>query len=112
MGITAARNLKKQKTSNLWHNFLQRNNDLITLTNLTLRRGARVLLDSVSLTLNPAEKIGLIGKNGAGKSTLLKMLMGKEIADHGNIIINKDITHDGIDPSLEICFSCIFIFIV
>ncbi len=87
MGITAARNLKKQKTSNLWHNFLQRNNDLITLTNLTLRRGARVLLDSVSLTLNPAEKIGLIGKNGAGKSSLFALFLRRLQEDSGQFSI-------------------------
>ena len=30
-------------------------------------------------------------KNGSGKSTLLKILTGKEIADSGNVVINKDI---------------------
>ena len=43
---------------------------MITLKNVTLRRGAKVLLDSTSVTLNPGEKVGLVGRNGAGKSTL------------------------------------------
>ncbi|MFN8916322.1 MAG: ATP-binding cassette domain-containing protein, partial [Burkholderiales bacterium] len=43
---------------------------MITLDQVTLRRGARVLLDQASVALNPGEKIGLIGRNGAGKSSL------------------------------------------
>jgi ATP-binding cassette subfamily F protein 3 len=42
---------------------------VIVLRNLTLRRSAKVLLDAVSVTLNPGEKVGLVGRNGAGKST-------------------------------------------
>jgi ABC-type uncharacterized transport system YnjBCD ATPase subunit len=34
---------------------------MITLKNVTLRRGAKVLLDSASVTLNPSEKVGLVG---------------------------------------------------
>ena len=39
---------------------------MITLKNVTLRRGAKVLLDNASVTLNPGEKVGLVGRNGAG----------------------------------------------
>ena len=42
---------------------------MITLKNVTLRRGAKVLLDNASITLNPGEKVGLVGRNGAGKSS-------------------------------------------
>ena len=43
---------------------------MITLRNLTLRRGTKVVLNQANLTLNPGEKIGLVGRNGAGKSSL------------------------------------------
>ncbi|RYH43931.1 MAG: ATP-binding cassette domain-containing protein, partial [Alcaligenaceae bacterium] len=43
---------------------------MITLKNVTLRRGAKVVLDSVSATINPGENVGLVGRNGAGKSSL------------------------------------------
>ena len=47
---------------------------MITVKNIVLRRGAKVLLDKASVTLNPGEKIGLVGRNGAGKSSLFRLL--------------------------------------
>jgi ATP-binding cassette subfamily F protein 3 len=60
---------------------------MITLKNITLRRGARVLLDSASTTLNPGEKVGLVGRNGAGKSTLFALLNGNLHEDSGEFYI-------------------------
>ena len=57
---------------------------MIILKNLTLRRSSKVLLDSVSLTLNPGEKIGLVGRNGAGKSSLFALLNGSLHEDSGD----------------------------
>jgi ATP-binding cassette subfamily F protein 3 len=57
---------------------------VITLRDVTLRRGAKVLLDRVSLTINPGEKVGLVGRNGAGKSTLFALLSGKLHEDAGD----------------------------
>ncbi|WP_046112336.1 ABC-F family ATP-binding cassette domain-containing protein [Aquincola tertiaricarbonis] len=57
---------------------------MITLRNLTLRRGTKVVLDSASVTLNPGEKIGLVGRNGAGKSSLFALLAGRLQADGGD----------------------------
>src|SRR4051812_13772058 len=60
---------------------------MITLRNLTLRRGAKVLLDKVSVTLNPGEKVGLVGRNGAGKSSLFGLLNGSLHEDAGEFSI-------------------------
>ena len=49
---------------------------MITIRNLTLRRGTKVVLQQANLTLNPGEKIGLVGRNGAGKTTLTPILAG------------------------------------
>jgi len=57
---------------------------VIVLRNLTLRRSAKVLLDNVSVTLNPGEKIGLVGRNGAGKSTLFGLINGSLHEDGGD----------------------------
>jgi ATP-binding cassette subfamily F protein 3 len=48
-------------------------------------RGTKPLLEGVDLTLNPGDKIGLIGANGAGKSSLFGMLRGEIHADQGEI---------------------------
>jgi ATP-binding cassette subfamily F protein 3 len=60
---------------------------VITLRNVTLRRGAKVLLDGVSVTLNPGEKVGLVGRNGAGKSTLFALLNGSLHEDGGDFSV-------------------------
>ena len=56
---------------------------MITLRDIQLRRGARILLDKASVTLNPGEKIGLVGRNGAGKSTLFALLNGSLHEERG-----------------------------
>lgn len=56
---------------------------MISLKSLTLRRGARALLDDASLTLHPGEKVGLVGRNGAGKSSLFALLAGTLQEDAG-----------------------------
>jgi macrolide transport system ATP-binding/permease protein len=47
--------------------------------------GARRVLDGVSLTGSPGQRIGLVGENGAGKSTLLRVLAGVEEPDDGRV---------------------------
>jgi ATP-binding cassette subfamily F protein 3 len=60
---------------------------MITLKNVTLRRSAKVLLDNASVTLNPGEKVGLVGRNGAGKSSLFALFNGSLHEDAGEYYI-------------------------
>lgn len=60
---------------------------MITLKNIVLRRGAKLLLDKASVTLNPGEKAGLVGRNGAGKSSLFALLNRSLIEDGGEFHI-------------------------
>ena len=57
---------------------------MIILRNVTLRRGSKVLLDKTSVTVNPGEKVGLVGRNGAGKSTLFGLINGTLHEDGGD----------------------------
>src|SRR5688572_3701506 len=58
---------------------------MIRLSQLTLIRGTKVLLENADLTLNPGDKIGLIGSNGTGKSSLFALLRGELHADAGEV---------------------------
>ncbi|MBS1159280.1 MAG: transporter related protein [Proteobacteria bacterium] len=62
---------------------------MIILKNVTLRRSSKVLLDKTSVTINPGEKVGLVGRNGAGKSTLFALLNGTLHEDGGDYSIPK-----------------------
>jgi len=57
---------------------------MIVFSSLQIRRGVRVLLDNATATINPGQKVGLVGKNGCGKSTLLSLLKNEISADGGN----------------------------
>jgi ATP-binding cassette subfamily F protein 3 len=50
---------------------------MILLKNLTLARGARHVLEDATATINPGEKVGLVGRNGAGKSSLFALFDGR-----------------------------------
>jgi ATP-binding cassette subfamily F protein 3 len=58
---------------------------VIRLSNVTLRRGVKVLLEGADVALNPGEHAGLIGANGSGKSSLFSVLRGELHADKGEV---------------------------
>ncbi|MBL8348531.1 MAG: ATP-binding cassette domain-containing protein [Rubrivivax sp.] len=60
---------------------------MITVRNVTLRRGVNVVLEGAGFTLNPGEKAGLVGHNGAGKSSLFALLAGRLQSDQGDIAV-------------------------
>jgi ATP-binding cassette subfamily F protein 3 len=78
---------------------------ILTGTNLTLSFGERDILKGVSLTLEPGEKIGVVGRNGTGKSTLLKILGGLVKADAGDVSASQGVRigylqqNPSLDPS-------------
>ncbi|MFL9861726.1 ATP-binding cassette domain-containing protein [Paraburkholderia madseniana] len=60
---------------------------MISVRNVTLRRGVNVVLDGASVTFTPGEKIGLVGRNGAGKSSFFGLLNGTLHEDGGEFSI-------------------------
>ena len=58
---------------------------MIIVDQLTLQRGTKVLLDHASVTINPGERVGLVGRNGAGKSSLFGLLNGSLHEDGGSL---------------------------
>ena len=80
--------------------------EAILSTQLTLRGvmksyGDRLLLDAVNLTIQPGERVGIVGENGAGKSTLLRILAGQEDPDDGEmIVVAESLGYLGQTPAL------------
>jgi ATP-binding cassette subfamily F protein 3 len=58
---------------------------MITAHNISISFSLNNILQDVSFSINPEDRIGLIGSNGSGKTTLLKILNGQLLPDHGNI---------------------------
>ncbi|BAN98857.1 ABC transporter-like protein [Plautia stali symbiont] len=58
---------------------------MIVFSALQIRRGTNVLLDNATATINPRQKVGLVGKNGCGKSTQLSLLKGEISSDASNV---------------------------
>jgi ATP-binding cassette subfamily F protein 3 len=65
---------------------------MISLNQVTVRFGDFVLLDEISLLVNPRERVGLAGKNGAGKTTILRLFMGLMKPSEGEVVVPKDFT--------------------
>ena len=62
---------------------------MIEIKNLTLQRGSKILLDNATATINPRQRIGLIGKNGTGKSSLFALIKGEIGQDKGDLLLPK-----------------------
>jgi ATP-binding cassette subfamily F protein 3 len=58
---------------------------VITLRKVTLRRAAKLLLETADLALSPGERVGVIGPNGCGKSSLFALLRGELHPDLGDV---------------------------
>jgi ATP-binding cassette subfamily F protein 3 len=58
---------------------------MIILRNITLRRGSKLLLQDATVTIQPGQRLALIGANGCGKSSLFSLLLGELGADAGTI---------------------------
>ena len=65
---------------------------MLQVTNIEKSYGKQVLFDGVSFTVNPRERVGLVGRNGHGKSTLFRMVLGEEHQDSGTITMPSGYT--------------------
>ncbi len=66
---------------------------MLSLINIALRRGPKVLISKASVQVHPGQRLGVIGANGCGKSSLFSMILGELEPDDGEL---------GLDPKYEI----------
>jgi ATPase subunit of ABC transporter with duplicated ATPase domains len=59
---------------------------MISVSNVSMRYGAKVLFDDVSTAFTPGKRYGLTGPNGAGKSTFMKILTGEMEPQKGTVV--------------------------
>lgn len=64
---------------------------LVTLENLSIRFGERLVVDRVNLKVHRGDIITIIGPNGAGKTTLIKAVLGIQKASGGRISLSKSL---------------------
>ena len=59
---------------------------MLSVQNVTMRYGSRILFEDVTTTFNPGRRYGLTGPNGSGKSTFMKILAGELEQQKGNVV--------------------------
>lgn len=63
---------------------------IVSVTNIKVEFTHFVLMDQVTFSVGPRDRIALVGKNGAGKSTLLKIIAGVQKPTSGNVVLPSD----------------------
>ncbi len=76
---------------------------LLTATNLRHAYGTQLVLDGATISIEPGEKVGLVGRNGSGKTTLMKILLGALTPDTGAVQFQRGakVGYLSQDPSFE-----------
>ena len=71
---------------------------MISVNNLEIRVGARLLMEDVNFRVAAGDKVGLVGRNGAGKTTMTKVLAGKNVPDAGEVVRSGEVGYLPQDP--------------
>ena len=74
---------------------------MISVQNLELRAGARLLMEDVTFRVDNGDKIGLVGRNGAGKTTMTKVLAGLALPAEGTVTRSGSIGYLPQDPKVD-----------
>ena len=61
---------------------------LLQLTDISLTFGGNPVFDDLSLTVQPGDRLALVGRNGSGKSTLMKVMAGLVEPDRGARVVS------------------------
>ena len=72
---------------------------VLEIRNLKKSYGDRTLFEDISFEVPPQAKLGVIGANGVGKTTMMKIIIGKEVADEGDVTIGPTVELVYLDQS-------------
>jgi ATPase subunit of ABC transporter with duplicated ATPase domains len=64
---------------------------MLTVSRISKRYADQEILHDITFSLNPGERVGLVGPNGCGKTTLLKIILGQEGADGGSVAVSPEV---------------------
>ena len=88
---------------------------MLSAHQITKTYGIHTVLQDITFSLNPGDRLGLIGPNGCGKSTLLRILTGQEQPDSGTVAHTRPDLRIGylpqgfeLDPAITIAEACTF----
>src|SRR5687768_9742370 len=77
---------------------------MLVVRDVRLEVGTRLLVDGASFSLQPGDKVGLVGRNGAGKTTLLRTLAGYHPPNSGSVLRSGNLgyfSQEAVLPDLE-----------
>ena len=76
---------------------------IATLSNVRHGFGTHIVLDGATVSIEPGEKVGLVGRNGGGKSTLMKLVAGIWQPDSGSVALQRGarVGYLSQDPKLD-----------
>jgi ATP-binding cassette, subfamily F, member 3 len=75
---------------------------MLTVQNISKSYGGETVLKEISFSLNPSERIGLVGPNGCGKTTLLRILIQQETPDSGSFYLKPSLAIGYMPQGLEL----------
>ena len=75
---------------------------MISVSNVSMRYGAKILFDEVSTGFTPGKRYGLTGPNGSGKTTFMKLLAGELDPQKGNVVRPRKLSVLGQDQFLQV----------
>src|SRR5690606_3893651 len=76
----------------------KRTTPVLTVHDLEIQVGARLLMRDVDFQVAPGDKVGLVGRNGAGKTTLTKVLAGETLPTAGRVERSGELGYLPQDP--------------
>lgn len=81
--------------------------DVVTLNDVTVRRGDKLIVDGMNFTFEPGERVGLIGKNGVGKSSIMRVIVGIDGTEQGDVHVGETVVfgyfdQEGIDVTARL----------